>query len=367
MPGSDRAGTYVPREGGFSAFIPRDLPPEPPILMDSDLVNLLAEASAGVGGLREGTRSVPHPELFVLMFVRKEALLSSRIEGTESTMDDLLEFEAGDMSRRSAREVFRNVDAIMFGIERMRERPLGLGLLKEIHAVLLEDVGADGNPGEYRTNQVVVGGRFHPPPPGEVLCPLANLERFMIDRESFSPLLQCGIAHAQFETIHPFNDGNGRLGRLLITLMLCHRGILDMPLLYLSHYFKENQQEYYDRLMAVRGDGDWEGWLKFFLAGVQTVSASAIRTARAIEALRGTLDSRLRQEPGFTARDTLALEFLFENPVVKVRELADGVRCSYPTARKLLEKLARMRIVRESTGRSYGRRYAFDPYIDLFK
>jgi Fic family protein len=367
MPVSDRAGTYVTQEGGFSAFIPRDLPPEPPILMDSDLVNLLAEASAGVGGLKEGTRSVPHPELFVLMFVRKEALLSSRIEGTESTMDDLLEFEAGDMSRHSAREVFRNVDAIVFGIERMKEKPLGLGLLKEIHAVLLEDTGVDGNPGEYRTNQVVVGGRFHPPPPCEILRPLENLETFIIDRESFSPLLQCGIAHAQFETIHPFSDGNGRLGRLLITLLLCNRGMLDMPLLYLSHFFKENQQEYYDRLMAIRGDGDWEGWLKFFLKGVSEVSSSAIGMARSINDLKVALDSRLRQESGFTARDTLGLDFLFENPVVKVQELADGLKCSYPTARKLLEKLARMRIVHESTGKNYGRRYAFDPYIGLFR
>lgn len=317
--------------------------------------------------MKQIARSVPHPELFLLMFVKKEALLSSAIEGTESTMDDLLAFEAGDMSRRNAREVFRNVDAMMFGVERMKEKPLGLGLLKEVHAVLLGGAGASSSPGEYRTNQVVVGGRYHPPPPAAMPHPLENLEVFVIDMESFPALVQCGIAHAQFETIHPFRDGNGRLGRLLITLMLCHRGMLDVPLLYLSHFFKENQRDYYDRLMAVRTEGDWEGWLEFFLNGVNEVSDLAIGTARAVADLRNALDSRLREEAGFTARETMALDFLFEHPVVGVQELADGVACSYPTASKLLGRFDRMRVVRETTGGRYGRRYAFDPYIDLFR
>ncbi len=332
------------------------------------MVNLLAEASTEIGGLREGTRNVPHPELFIVMYIKKEALLSSQIEGTQSTLDDVLEFEAGDMSRSSAREVVRHIDAISFGIERLRSLPLSLRLIREVHEVLLRDVrGAGKRPGEFRHSQVVVGGVYYPPPPEEIDGPLANLEIFLHDRESFPPLLHCGIAHAQFETIHPFADGNGRLGRLLITLLLCERGVLEMPLLYLSHFFRENQQEYYDRLMAIRDDGDWEGWLKFFLAGVKEVSESAVRTGRAIQDLRKDLESRIRNEPRFNPRDIQALEFFFRNPVLRIQQLAEGVRCTYPTATRVMEKLEGLDIVRETTGKGYGKRYRFDPYIDLFR
>lgn len=210
---STRAGKYIRSPQGWNLFIPKGLPPKPALKYDGELVNLLSEADLAIGGLREATRDIPHPELFMVMYVRKEALLSSRIEGTQSTLDDLLEFEAGDMSRSGAREVVRHVNAIMQGIERLKSRPLSLEPIRELHAVLLEDVrGADKTPGQFRTGQVKVG-KFYPPPPDALAAPLENLEAFINDKESMPPLVQCGLAHVQFETIHPFNDGNGRCAR----------------------------------------------------------------------------------------------------------------------------------------------------------
>lgn len=365
---STRAGRYIQQGSGPRVFIPKPLPPSPALKFDAEMVNLLAEASTAIGGLGEATRDVPHPELFMIMYVKKEALLSSQIEGTQSTLDDLLEFEAGDMSRSSAREVVRHVDAIMYGLERLGSLPLSLRLIREIHAVLLKGVrGEDRTPGEFRRGQVVVGGTYYPLPPDRLDAPLANLEEFLNDRADFPPLVQCGIAHSQFETIHPFSDGNGRMGRLLITLLLCERGVLDMPLLYISHYLLENRREYYERLMGVRNDGDWEGWLKFFFRGVAVVSSSAIQTARGIGDLRKELESRITDTENFNPRDLLALGEFFASPVLSVNGLANGLGITYPTARRIINRFVAMGIVSETTGRTRDKHYRFGPYVELFR
>jgi len=264
-----RSGRYIQQIEGYSAFIPAPLPPEPPIQMDEALNRLLSDADRALGRLDGATSILPNPDLFVAMYVRQEAVLSSQIEGTQSTLEDVLQYEIdvkGQERFKDVREVVNYVNAMNYGLKRLQDFPLCLRLLREIHAELLKDVrGSDRTPGEFRTSQNWIGSQgcnlstaaFVPPTVAEMHKSLDNLEKFLHDTNSLPVLIHCGLAHAQFETIHPFLDGNGRIGRLLITFLLCQQGILQKPLLYLSHYFKFHKIEYYDRLMAIRTHGDW--------------------------------------------------------------------------------------------------------------
>ena len=275
-----RSGNFVKQLEGYTAFIPSPLPPKPTIKMDAELTRLLSKADRSLGRLDGATSILPNPDLFVAIYVRQEAVLSSQIEGTQSTLEDVLEYEIDAKGReqpKDVQEVVNYVNALRYGLECLQELPLCLRLIKEIHHKLLDGVrGGDRYPGEFRKQQNWIGSpgctlttaTFIPPPVSEMHQALNNLEKFLHDRDSFPALIHCGLAHAQFETIHPFVDGNGRVGRLLITFLLCQREILQKPLLYLSHYLKFHRSEYYDRLMAVRTDGNWEGWLKFFLKGI---------------------------------------------------------------------------------------------------
>ncbi len=271
-----RAGRYIKQPSGYSAFIPADLPPKPPIKMDSKLIRLLSDAHGSLCRL-DGVASVlPNVDLFVAMYVKQEAVLSSQIEGTQSTLENVLEFEVDAKGKdvpKDVEEVVNYVQAMNYGLQRLEELPLSLRLIREIHEILLEGVrGEHRTPGEFRRSQNWIGpagatinkATFVPPPVNEMKQALGNFEKFLHDEDSFHILVQAGLAHAQFETIHPFLDGNGRVGRLLITFLLCEKGVLHQPLLYLSSYFKAHRAEYYDRLSAIRTDGDWEGWLRFF-------------------------------------------------------------------------------------------------------
>jgi len=267
---SDRAGKYVRQIGGYKAFIPKNLPPDPPIKMDGEMLTLLSQADRELGRLDGSTETLPNPDLFVFMYVRKEAVLSSQIEGTQASLMDVLEFEAHAVRTgrpKDVHEVVNYVAAMNYGLDRLKSLPLSLRLIREIHAALLEGVrGSKRNPGEFRRSQNWVGPNgstlasaiYVPPPPHEMGMALDNFEKFLHDKTSMPFLIKVGIAHAQFETIHPFVDGNGRVGRLLITFLLCQKEILKHPLLYLSHYFKLHRSEYYDRLQAIRDVGNWE-------------------------------------------------------------------------------------------------------------
>ncbi len=302
------------------------------------------------------------------MYFRKEALLSSKIEGTQSTLEDLLEFEAGDMSRESAKEVLDHVRAMDYALNRLPTLPLSLKLIMKTHERLMTGAGGgDRNPGKLRSGQARVGGLYYPPPAERLPELLDDLQSFMIADDSYSDLVHCGIVHAQFETIHPFSDGNGRIGRLLITLQLCARGILGAPLLYLSHYLLENRAEYYARLMAIRDDGDWESWVSFFLNGVWEVSGSAARTAESISELRAGLREKLEERSDYSPRDLQALDLLFSKPVISITDLARKSGCSYPTARKVIDKFESLGIVVETTGMRKNTRFRFEPYVNLFK
>ena len=374
-----RAGVYIKQSTGYRAFIPARLPPVPPVGMDSEMVRLLAEASLSLGRLDGVGALVPNPDLFVAMYVRQEAVLSSQIEGTQCTLEDMLKYEldpAGVAQPAEIAEVVNYVGAMNHGLARLGDFPLSLRLIREIHARLMEGVrGSERDPGEFRRTQNWIGppgatllnARFVPPPVPEMNDALGDLEKFLHDTESLPALLHLGLVHAQFETIHPFLDGNGRVGRLLITLLLCQRGILRRPLLYLSHFFKKNRAEYYDRLMAVRESGHWEQWLKFFLRGVVEVSASATGTAHAILALQSEHRQIVLEKVGNVPLGQRLLDMLLQQPLVTVRMIEAQLDCAYVTANKLVEQFATLGMLRETTGGQRNRQYEYGPYLALFE
>ena len=371
---SARAGRWIKQLEGYRAFIPSLLPPDPPIVLDSTLANLLSEADRALGRLDGVATVLPNPDLFVATYVKHEAVLSSQIEGTQSTLEDVLEYEAGGLTEGSSKdveEVVNYVAAMNHGLARLSSLPLSKRLLREIHGELMRGVrGGDKTPGEFRTSQNWIGpggctlhtASFVPPPPSQLHAALDNLEKFLHDAQTVPPLIHVALAHAQFETIHPFLDGNGRVGRLLITLLLCERGILRYPLLYLSVYLKAHRAQYYDRLTAIREDGDWEGWLAFFLRGVREVSDSATQTAQDILKLRETARGKLTSANGLRM-----LDCLFQHPVVNVRKAEQLLGCSFATADKALTELEAAGLVREMTGAKRNRRYRFEPYLQLFE
>jgi Fic family protein len=365
-----RAGHFVRQIEGYRAFIPAPLPPDPPPQLDGETINLLSRADRALGRLDGVTSVLPNPDLFMAMFVRQEAVLSSQIEGTQSTLEDVLQFEAdtGADVPKDIGEVVNYVNAMNYGLRRLHELPLCLRLIREIHERLLQGSrGGEKTPGEFRRTQNWIGpsgctlatASFVPPPVHAMHPALENLERFLHDAETFPVLVHCALAHAHFETIHPFIDGNGRVGRLLITFLLCQREILHRPLLYLSSYLKAHRAEYYDRLMAIRLSGDWEGWIKFFLRGVFEVSQAATNTARKILALREEHRQRVRHQA--------LLDYLFEQPIVSINMVQTRLGCGFPTASKYVEQFVEDGILRETTGYQRNRRYRYDPYLSLFE
>lgn len=374
-----RAGTYQNQPSGYRAFIPAPLPPEPPIAMDDELQTLLSAADHSLGRLDGSIQTLPDSDLFVLMYVRKEAVLSSQIEGTQSSLNDLLRAEAQifDPDRPSdVREVSNYVAALNYGLERLEELPVSIRLIREIHERLLKGVrGAHLQPGELRESQNWIGpagvtlsnATFIPPPPHEVPIALSDLERFIHSRDTMRPLIRIGLTHAQFETIHPFLDGNGRVGRLLITFLLCQQGILQSPVLYLSHFLKANRAEYYEQLQRTRVEGGWESWLKFFLRGVAQVSREATETARAIVDRRESDREKIVDELGRVAGNALKVHgLLFKFPLVSVNPIADLLEVSFTSANRLIERLVDIGILVEVTGNARNRVFQYAQYINLF-
>jgi Fic family protein len=372
-----RAGRMVRQPQGYRAFIPTPLPPDPPLVFDGQLATVLARAGTALGRLDGVAATLPNPELFVAMYVRREAVLSSQIEGTQSTLDDVLAFEI-DPDRSTLptdiSEVVNYINAMNYGLARLESLPLSLRLLREIHERLMTGVrGGDKSPGQFRTSQnwIGVGPRglldatFIPPPPHEMKAALGELEVFLHEPSGLDPLIVCALAHAQFETIHPFLDGNGRVGRLLVTFLLCHEKVLQRPVLYLSHYLKQHRATYYDTLMAVRTSGDWEGWLRFFLTGVAEVAREAEGKARRIVQLREQV-RQSAQEARFNATAMRLIDLLFERPMINVNAARDQLGVSYVAANGLIGELRKIGLLSEVTGGSRNRIFRFDPYLDLF-
>jgi Fic family protein len=307
-------------------------------------------------------------------------VLSSQIEGTQASLVDLLEFEAERASATTpddVTEVSNYVAAMHHGIERLDELPLSLRLIREIHGRLLQNTrGAERTPGEFRTTQNWIGpsgctleeATYVPPPPHEMLRALGNLESFLHDESPLPALIRVGFAHAQFETIHPFLDGNGRVGRLLITFLLYERDVLRQPLLYLSHYLRRHRAEYYDRLQAIRDSGAWEPWLKFFLRGVREVSEEATETARRLTVLREGDRALVARSLGRRTESGLQLlESLYRGPYVSVRQVQSRTGLSYVPSNKLVAAFEELGLLTETTGRRRDRLFRYDPYLDLFR
>ena len=336
---------------------------------------LLSNADRDIARLDAIAALLPNPDLFVAMYVRHEAVLSSQIEGTQSTLEDVLAFEANathNDTPKDVEEVINYVRAMNHGLRRLSELPLSLRLLREIHGELMQKVrGGEKSPGEFRTTQSWIGSSgsnlntasFVPPPPHELMNTLGALETFLHEGKTTVPLLiRCGLAHAQFETIHPFLDGNGRVGRLLITLMLCEEQALTRPLLYLSVFLKAHRAEYYDRLTAIRSHGHWEQWLKFFLRGISVTARAATRTATDIVTMR----EQHRSAVAKNARALKLLDHLLQQPLMSPKRMAEVVGCSHPTALKLATDLQNRGWLQEVTGFERNRVYRYQPYLDLF-
>lgn len=372
-----RAGTFVRQTPGYEAFVPAPLPPKPPLSIDGEMLGVLSAADQALGRLDGVIQTVPNPDLFVAMYVRREAVLSSQIEGTQSTLEDLLAAELEPATPGlpdDVEEVVNYVRAMNHGLDRLSSQPLSQRLIREIHAELLRSGrGAHRTPGEFRRDQNWIGPQnapieratFVPPPVPEMRSALHDFELFLHEERDLPVLIHVGLAHARFETIHPFIDGNGRVGRLLITFLLVHRGVLHRPLLYLSHYLKRNRAEYYDRLTAIRRRGDWEGWMRFFLRGAAETATEATITARAILALREEHRELMRERTGLNGMRLLDL--LFDRPLVNVNLVKDSLEISFATANNVVGEFERAGLLREITGGRRRRVFQYDSYLALLR
>lgn len=372
-----RAGIFVPQIGGYKAFIPHPLPPRTPIKFDDELQSLLSKADRALARLDGIITVLPNPDLFIAMYVKKEALLSSQIEGTQASLEGVLEFEANLTPKEDIndiKEVVNYIKALNYGIERLEKLPMSLRLIKEIHKILVEGTrGSSKTPGEFRTSQNWIGppgaslveAIFVPPPPDMVISSMGELENFFYEYDQIPPLIKIALIHAQFETIHPFLDGNGRIGRLLITFYLYWKGILSKPLLYLSFYLKKNRADYYDLLMKVRIEGAWEEWIKFFLRGISEISDEAANTAREIIKLKEDLITKLYEKSISSVYAIKLIDLLFETPVIDVKNVVEKLNISKETANELVKKFETIGILKEITGKQRYKKYLFKDYVDI--
>jgi Fic family protein len=383
---SDRAGYFTSASsarGSFATFSPKPLPPDSPLVIDADLQRLLDQANQALGRLDGITLLLPDPDQFLYSYIRKEAVLSSQIEGTQSSLSDLLLFEhdaVPGVAVEDVRETTNYLAALNLGLRSMEEGlPLSLRLLKQAHGELLRGTRGGGTgPGEFRHVQNWLGGsgpesaRYVPPPPNEVPGAMADLEKFLHGDPISTPLLiRAALAHAQFETIHPFLDGNGRLGRLLVTLLLCsdtadgEPRVLSRPLLYLSLHLKRHRDTYYERLQAIRTDGDWEGWLRFFLEGVISVATLATETTKRIV----ELIERDRREINALGRAAGSALLVFDHAVrevvVRIPETTERLPISEPTVATAIANLEQIGILQEITGKPRNKIFAYDAYLKI--
>jgi Fic family protein len=361
-------------ETTYSAFVPNPLPPELPL--DAELVRTLSEADRALGELAGLGRTMPNPRLFIGPFLRREAVLSSRIEGTVADLADLYVYEAGPGATpegSDVREVHNYVAALEYGLERLAELPVSLRLVRELHARLLQGVrGERATPGEFRQVQNWIGTHrcalpeadFVPPPVPEMHAALDALERYIQSEDVYPPLIRLALIHYQFETVHPFLDGNGRIGRLLITLLLAGWNLLPVPLLYLSAYFERHREAYYDLLQGVSERGEWPAWVRFFLQGVAEQSRDAISKAKRLQDLQIEWRARLQQQRVAGLALSIA-DLLFANPVVAPNDVVERFRVSHQAAMQALRRLEEMGLVREASGKQRNRVYLAEEVVRI--
>ena len=359
------------------AFVPYSLPPDPPLIFDAQRQQLLERATLALGRLDSISLLLPDPDLFLYAYVRREAVLSSQIEGTQSSLAQLLLFEldeAPGVPFDDVVEVSNYVAALTHGLERLQNGfPLSNRLIREMHAILLRrGRGSEKSPGEFRRTQNWIGGtrpgnaHFVPPPADHVEACMASLERFIHgENNPYPALVKAALAHVQFETIHPFLDGNGRIGRLLIAFILHHDRVLSQPLLYLSLFFKQHRSEYYRLLDLVRVEGDWEAWLDFFLEGVEQTANNAVDTAKRLLSLFNRDEQCIRKAQGTTSATLQIFSAFCRRPLISVSEVCQQTGLSFPTVSAAIQRLGRLGIVREITGKRRNRIFAYQAYLDI--
>lgn len=377
---NNRAGAFVSNltgEMAYQSFRPAPLPPNPPIALSGELVAKLVDANKKLAALDGLSARIPNMDLFVSMYVRKEALLSSQIEGTQCTLDDILNPLMEENTNRNVSDVVNYIKATEFALNRLHSLPLCNRLIKETHAVLMEGVrGQEKSPGEFRYSQNWIGGqgstirnaRYIPPNPEDMQTAMSDLEKYMNGDDSLDPLIQAALIHYQFETTHPFLDGNGRVGRLLITLFLMEKGILSHPALYISYFLKMNRIEYYDRMTQVRKTGDYEQWVMFFLQALSDSAGDAIQTIDALTALHNQSVARLG---AFSKRQQTNLLKLFAyietNPIIDVQKTAAALGLSYNTVSKMVTILVDEGILQQTDKAGKAKIYSYAEYLDILR
>lgn len=377
---NNRAGAFVSNltgEMAYQSFRPAPLPPNPPIALSGELVAKLVDANKKLAALDGLSARIPNMDLFVSMYVRKEALLSSQIEGTQCTLDDILNPLMEENTNRNVSDVVNYIKATEFALNRLHSLPLCNRLIKETHAVLMEGVrGQEKSPGEFRYSQNWIGGqgstirnaRYIPPNPEDMQTAMSDLEKYMNGDDSLDPLIQAALIHYQFETTHPFLDGNGRVGRLLITLFLMEKGILSRPALYISYFLKMNRIEYYDRMTQVRKTGDYEQWVMFFLQALSDSAGDAIQNIDALTALHNQSVAKLG---AFSKRQQTNLLKLFAyietNPIIDIQKTAAALGLSYNTVSKMVTILVDEGILRQTDKAGKAKIYSYAEYLDILR
>jgi len=373
----ERAGKFVIQEGGHKIFFPKSLPPEPPINYSDEMMSLYAQSDRALGKLDGITAFLPNPDLFIAMYVKKEALMSSQIEGTQASLSGVLEFEADLTPKEDINEikdVINYIKALNYLISILNEPSISLTIIKECHKILITDVRRKNKqPGEFRDRQNLIGppgaslmdAIFIPPPPDLVMPLMEKLTEFIQRKDDIPPLVKIALVHAQLETIHPFLDGNGRVGRLIITYCLLKLKLVEKPLLYLSYYLKKYRTEYYEQLMKIRTQGDWENWIMFFLRGVLDTSIEASVTAKDIILLKDKLIEKLYENEISSIHAVKLVNHLFTKPVIDVKEVEKGLKIHKDTANELVRKFEKVGILKEITGKERYKKYIFTDYIDI--
>jgi len=375
----NRAGTYVDNltgEATYQSFKPNPLPPMPEIEMDEDVVKLLVDANKQLVKLDTASQLISNADLFISMYVRKEALISSQIEGTQCTLDDVLDPEVEANANLDVSDVINYVKATQYALKRLERLPICCRLIREIHEVLMENVrGQDKTPGEFRHSQNWIGpanyslkdARYIPPNVEDMQNAMSDLEKYINENTDYDPLIRVALIHYQFETIHPFLDGNGRIGRLLILLYLMEQGLLAKPVIYISYFLKKNQIEYYDRISEVRRSGNFEQWIRFFL---EAVSKAASDSLESISKLSNLHDKNLEKLPKTSrSKDNLraVFDYIEQYPIIDIKRTAKELEISYNTAATAVKKLVELGILQETTNAARNRVFAYEEYLEILR
>ena len=375
----NRAGEFKKNLGGelqYSSFSPSPLPPNPPIEMESEIVNLLIKANLSLGVLNELSTRIPNIALFVSMYVRKEALLSSQIEGTQATLDDILDPAIEANTNRNVEEVINYIKAVEYATKRMQELPICGRLLRETHSVLMEHArGEEKNPGEFRHSQNWIGPKgsnlknatYVPPNHEDMQIAMSDLEKFINISDDLDPLMKIALVHYQFETIHPFLDGNGRIGRLLITLFLIEKEVLKYPTLYISYFLKRNRVEYYDRMMEVRLKGTFEQWIKFFLKALMESAQDAIDTIDLLLELHKNNYVKIQGIKSAQKTASKVFDYIEKQPILDIKRASEDLGLSFNTVSKAINSLVGIGILRQTQSASRNRCFAYEEYLAILR